>query len=100
MDFIFAQSGSILGLLGSLGLVAASYVAKKYVIPFLSVGQRHKYAEYLAAIADDVTDELRAKYPEKQWLAHLDEAVDRLIEICGVSREIARRVVMASVARK
>ncbi len=100
MDFIFAKSGSILGLLGSLGLVMASYVAKKYVIPFLSVGQRHRYAEYLAAIADDVTDELRAKYPEKEWLAHLDEAVDRLIEICGVSREIARRVVMASVARK
>ena len=100
MDFIFAKSGSILGLLGSLGLVMAGYVAKKYVIPFLSVGQRHKYAEYLAAIADDVTDELRAKYPEKEWLAHLDEAVDRLIEICGVSREIARRVVMASVARK
>ncbi|MGD8922823.1 MAG: hypothetical protein PVH24_06205 [Candidatus Zixiibacteriota bacterium] len=100
MDFIFAKSGSILGLLGSLGLVMASYAAKKYVIPFLSVGQRQKYAEYLAAIADDVTDELRAKYPDKEWLAHLDEAVDRLIEICGVSREIARRVVMASVARK
>ena len=100
MDFIFAKSGSIVSLLGSLGLVMASYVAKKYVIPFLSVGQRQKYAEYLAAIADDVTDELRAKYPDKEWLAHLDEAVDRLIEICGVSRDIARRVVMASVARK
>ena len=100
METVFLNTGSWLGLLGSVVLIAVSHVVKKCVLPFLSVGERHKYATYIATIADEVTDSLRTKYPEKKWLAHLDEAVDRLIEICGVSRDIAYRAVQAAIARK
>jgi len=100
MDSLFGQTGSWLGLLGAIGLLATGHLVRKYVIPFLSVGQRQKYAAYIATIADDVTDELRTKYPDKKWLAHIDEAVDRLIEICSVSRDIAYRAVRAAVARR
>ncbi len=89
-----------LGMLGSVGLMAAGYVVRKYLIPFLSVGKRRKYAEYIGGIADELTDELRARYPEKEWLTHLDEATDQLIRICGVSAEISRRAVLAASARK
>ncbi|MFQ6008155.1 MAG: hypothetical protein ACE5K8_04310 [Candidatus Zixiibacteriota bacterium] len=100
MESILSQAGSWGGLLGSLALVLASYLANRYVIPFLQVGKRQHYAQFVATIADEVTDDLRTKYPNKQWLKHLDEAVDRLIEICGVSREIARRAINAAAARK
>lgn len=100
MDALYMQAGGWLGVLGSVGLMLAGFLAKQYVIPFLSVGHRQKYAEYIAAIADEVTDELRARYPDKEWLTHLDEAVETLAEICGVSREVALRAVRASAARK
>ena len=100
MDTIFSNSGTWLGLLGSVGLTLATYLSNRYIIPFLSVGQRHKYAEYIATIADEVTDELREKYPEKEWLKHLDDAVDSLIAICGVTPDIARRAIKAAAARR
>jgi len=94
------DTSSWLGLLGSIGLTLAAYLANRYVIPFLKVGKRQKYARFIAVIADELTDELRVKYPDRQWLQHLDEAVDRLAEICGVSNEIALRAVRAAAARK
>jgi len=97
---ITMETGSWLGLLGSLGLMLVTYLAKQYVIPFLQVGKRQKFAEYIAVIADEVIDELRQKYPEKDWLAHLDEAITKLAEICNVAPDIAERAVRASVARK
>jgi len=100
MDTLFSQAGSWSGLLGSIGLILATYMANRYVIPFLKVGKRQKFAGYIAAIADELTDELRHKYPDRKWLTHLDEAVDSLVAICGISTEIARRAVKASAARK
>ena len=91
---------SLFGLLGSVGLILVGHVAKKYVIPFLSLGKRHRYAQYIAMIADEVTDELRKKYPEKDWMRHLDEAVDRLIAICEIEPDIARRAINAAAARR
>ena len=100
MESLFSQSGSLFGLLGSIGLLVAGHVARKYVVPFLSLGKRHRDAQYIATIADEVTDELRAKYPEKDWMRHLDEAVDQLIGICGIEPDIARRAVNAAAARR
>ena len=100
MESILSQAGSWGGLLGSVALVLATYVANKYVIPFLKVGKRQKYAQFIATIANEVTDDLRNRYPDKKWLKYLDEAVDRLIAICGVSPEIARRAISAAAARK
>lgn len=100
MDFGFIQAGSLLGLVSSVGLALATYLANKYVIPFLAVGRRQRYAEHIATIADELTDELRTKYPERSWLEHLDEVIDRLIDICNIRPEIARRALRAAAARK
>jgi hypothetical protein len=100
MDLASINGDSWLGLFGSLGIVLVSYVAKKYVIPFLQVGKRQKYAEYISLIADDIISELRLKYPEQNWLEHLDEAVETLAQICGVTPDVAKRAVRASAGRQ
>ena len=87
-------------MLGSVAMLLIGYLARKYIIPFLKVGKRRRYAEYIALIADEVTDELRAKYPDVHWVRYLDEAVDQLAAICEVSTDIARRAVIASTGRK
>lgn len=96
----FISGDSWLGILGTVGLLLVSYVAKKYVIPFLQIGKRQKYAEYIAVIADDVVSELQHKYPDKTWLQHLDEAIATLAQICSVEPDIAERAVKASAARQ
>ena len=100
MQPTFISADSFLGILGSLGLMLATLLAKKYVIPFLQIGKRQKYAEYIATIADDLIDNLRLKYPDNSWLQHLDEVVDSLVSICGITPEIAKRALQASAARK
>jgi len=96
----FVMAGSWIGVLGSVGLTVLAFLAQKYVVPFLQVGHRQKYAEYIADIADEITDEMRLKYPDKEWLQHLDEAVDQLIQICGISSDVARRAINAAASRK
>jgi hypothetical protein len=100
MDLASINADSWFGLFGSLGFVLISYVAKKYLIPFLQVGKRQKYAEYISLIADDIISELRQKYPEKSWLEHLDEAIATLAQICSVTPDIAQRAVKASAGRQ
>jgi hypothetical protein len=100
MDPVIGGAGSWLTVLGSVGLLLAGHLARKYVIPFLQIGKRQRYAQFIAEIADDVTDDLRNRYPQKSWLQHLDEAIDALVTICGVSSEIARRAINAAVSRK
>ena len=86
-------------MLGSLALLLAGHIATKYIIPFLKVGKRQRLAELIAMIADEITDELRAKY-DKDWAKHLDQAVDKIIMILGVEPEVARRAINAAAARK
>jgi hypothetical protein len=100
MDLPVISANSWLGILGSTALMLAAYLAKKYIIPFLQAGKRQKVAEVIAVVAEDVVDELRQKYPDKEWLTHLDKAIDSLAAICGVSPDIAERAVRASAARK
>ena len=100
MGSFFSQSTSWLGLLGSIGFLFAGHVANKYIIPFLKIGKRKQYAQFVATIADDVTDDLRNRYPQKEWLKHIDDAVDTVISICGISPQAARRAISASMNRK
>jgi hypothetical protein len=88
------------GMIGSVILILVGHLTKKYLIPFLVIGKRRKYAKWIAGIADEVTDDLRARYPENEWLEHLDEAVDKIIEICQISTQIGRRAAQAAVSRK
>ncbi len=100
MESFISNSGSLFNLLGSIGILVAGHLVNKYILPFLKIGKRRQYAEYIAVIASEVTDDLKQKYPEKTWLKHLDEAVDILISICDVSPAVARRAVNAAAGRK
>jgi len=100
VDFI---TGNIIELAGGLGAIVMTVIAwavRKYLVPLLETERRRRYAQYIAIIADEVTDELRQKYPGKSWAIYIDEAVDRIIEICKIGPDIARRAALASFARK
>ncbi len=99
MDIQISQAG-LTGLLGSVAALIFGWAANRYIIPFLQVGRRQKLAALIGQLADEITDELRATYPDSEWLNHLDEAIDRLIEILGIDSEIAARAIKAAAARK
>jgi hypothetical protein len=86
--------------LGAILLLVLGWAVKKYLIPFLDTELKKKMAEYVLLIADEVTDQLVAKYPRNELLKWLDQAVDRIVEITGVSKEVATRAAQAALARK
>ncbi len=86
--------------LSAVLLLFLGWAVKKYLIPFLDTELKKKTAEYVLLIADEVTDQLVAKYPQNELLKWLDQAVDRIMEITGVSKEVATRAAQAALARK
>jgi hypothetical protein len=98
--FVGSHIVSLAGGVWSVVGVVAGYLAKRYLVPFLSVEKNRRYAEWIAAIADDLVAELVHKYPEKEWLTQLDKAIDRLIEICGIDRPVAERAIKAAATRQ
>jgi len=94
---------NIIGLAGGVGamfMVVLTYLARTYLVPFLELEHRRRYATYIATIADEVTDDLVRRYPDKAWLKYIDEAVDKIIDVCGIDREIAERAASAALLRK
>lgn len=85
---------------GGLIMIVLSWAVKKYLIPFLTTEAKKKMAEYILLIADEVTDQLVAKYPNKDMWKFLDRAVDKIMEICNVKKEVATRAAEAGFARK
>jgi hypothetical protein len=83
------------GLLAILAIVIV-----KYLIPWLAVAKRKAYADHIFRIADDITDDLIERHPDNQWLKFLDSAVDKMMEICGVSKDVANRAINAQVTKK
>jgi hypothetical protein len=97
---IFSTLGSwltsnTLEALGAILLLLLGWVAKHYLIPYLNTELKKKMAEYVLLIADEVTDQLVAKYPQNELLKWLDQAVDKIMEITGVSKEVATRAAQA-----
>lgn len=86
--------------ISALLLFFVGWAVKKWLIPFLSTEARKKVAEYVLVIADEVTDWLVAKYPEQDFYDYLDKAVDKIMEVCGVSRPVAERAAAAALGRK
>lgn len=94
-------SGPAEWAVGGLIIILITWVTKKYLIPFLDTEVKKKMAEYILLIADEVTDQLVEKYPDKDVLKYLDRTVDKIMEICDVKkREVAIRAAEASFARK
>jgi hypothetical protein len=102
---IFSSFGSwvtnnTLEALGAILLLLLGWVVKKYMLPYLNTELKKKMAEYILLIADEVTDQLVAKYPKNELFKWIDQAVDKIIEITGVSKEVATRAAQAAIARK
>lgn len=93
-------TSNTLEALGAILLLLLGWLIKHYLIPYLNTELRKKVAEYVLLIADEVTDQLVAKYPQNELLKWLDQAVDKIMEITGVSKEVATRAAQAALARK
>ena len=76
------------------------WLAKAYLVPFLATGRAKNYAEWVARIADDVTDDLIKKYPGSRITSFLNDAVDEVMKICNIQKATAQRAVNAAVQRK
>ena len=100
LDFLVNNVINLAGGVGAVFMALLVWLVKKYLVPFLDIEQHRRYAEYIATIADEVTDDLVRKYPDNKWLQYIDEAVDRVMEVCNIESEIARRAVSAALARK
>jgi hypothetical protein len=100
LDFIGSNLLSLFGGVGAIIMAVTAWFTKKYLIPYLKMESRRRYARWIAIIADELTDDLRARYPHQTLLKYADEAVDRIIQICEIDIEIARRAVSAAIARK
>jgi hypothetical protein len=99
-SFAAWMTQNTLEALGAILLLLLGWVIKKYLIPFLNTELKRKMAEYVLLIADEVTDQLVAKYPKNELLKWLDQAVDKIMEITGVSKEVATRAAQAALFRK
>lgn len=93
-------TANILEALISIGIVLLGIVIKRYVIPLIKDADALQIAHRVAIIADDVTDHLKIKYPNKNWADWLDKAVDKIVEVLGVKPEVAERAAMAAIERK
>jgi len=76
------------------------YFANKYLVPFLRVEKHRRYAEWIGRLADELTDDLVVRFPGQEWLRYVDDAIDKLMELCGIEKDIARRAVNSSLERK
>lgn len=89
------------GILGTVVTLAVTKLTTSHIIPFLQVGRRQKYAQHISIIADELTDELMERYPDNEWLQHVDAAVNKLITICNINNaSVASRAMKAAVNRK
>jgi hypothetical protein len=100
LEFIGNNVLQLAGGTGAVLMVVVTWLARKYLVPLLELEKRRRYARYIAIIADEVTDDLVRKYPDEAWLQYIDEAVDKIISVCHIDIEVARRATSAALARK
>jgi hypothetical protein len=86
--------------LGALLMLYLGYIIKKEILPLLKIKRNREMASHILTIADDVTDYFRLKFPNAHWSVWLDKAVDRIIDVTGVGREVAGRAARAALSRK
>jgi hypothetical protein len=100
VNWFFSHAFTLLGGFWSVLLTVAIWWARRELKPYLKTEERRRKAMWIAQLADEITDELKARYPESKWLERLDEAVDKLIEAAGIAPEVASRAVHAAAGRK
>jgi len=102
---VFSFLGGILteqsiAAIGTILMLYLGFIVKKELVPLLKVKRNMEIARHILVIADDVTDFFRLKFPSAHWSVWLDRAVDRIMEITGISRETAQRAAQAALSRK
>ena len=100
VQFLAGNIGALLGGVTSALTAVIGWVGLKYLAPLLQVGKRRQYAQWIALIADEVTDALVARYPNNRWVERINEAVDDLCNATGINTDISRRAVDAALSRK
>jgi len=89
-----------------LAFLIVGYLAGRYLKPWIyAEPSRLARAQEIALIADRITDEMRLIAPAAHWSEWIDEAVDRVIEACGLPdaddvRRIAHREVASQIIKK
>ncbi len=99
-DLLINNLPVIIDILSGVLMALAVWFARRYLAPYFKVEKSRRQAEFIAVIADDITDDLVRRYPDKEWVKKLDEAVDKIMDVCGIDGEIAQRAVSAAVSRK
>jgi len=97
--FSFLQNKAEESLLAII-LIFLGWVITKYVRPLLNTETKKKVAEHILLIADDVTDWLLEMYPNEKPYKYLDQIINKIMEVCGVSRTVAERAAKAALKRK
>jgi hypothetical protein len=98
---IFGKVGAwIMGGIGALIVMIIGWLGKSYLLPFLNSQIKKNLAQWILLIADDVTDYFRVKYPDSKPVEWIDQAIDKIMEVCGISKEVANRAITAAIARK
>lgn len=99
-EFVAEHTDALFGGVGATVTAIVGWIGARYLNPLLKIGKRKQYAQWIAALADDIIDALTAKYPNQRWLDKLDEASEELARAAGVSPEISRRALRAALARR
>ncbi|MCJ7507320.1 MAG: hypothetical protein MUO85_01145 [candidate division Zixibacteria bacterium] len=95
-----AIQGWLVSGMGGLVLVVLGWLIKKHLVPLLATDRARKLAQHILLIADEVTDYFLQKYPGKDWAEWLNQAIDKIMEITGIDKEIAERAIRAALERK
>jgi hypothetical protein len=90
----------LLEIITSAFLAIVAWATAKYLVPLIKTERHRRYAQWIANIADDATDDLVASHPS-DWAKYLDSAVDKIVEVCGLQdASVAKRAVNAAIVRK
>jgi len=100
METIFDSIISNLGGVAGIIIAIVGWVVTKYVLPLIKSQKAEVMARHIALIADDVTDSLVMKYPESKWAQIADEAIDQIMAICDINKQVAERAAQAAMGRK
>lgn len=71
-----------------------------FVSEILKTKKRKANAELFSFLGDEIVTALAKKYPGKDYLVYLDEAVSQLRQAAGLDDvDVARRIIQAAIGR-
>lgn len=88
------------GGLDNVVITAAVLLTARVLLPWLQTGTRMRYATHLSHLADEITDDLLARYPASEWVRALDGAVDAVLKELGVDDLSEKRMSAAKLKKK